>query len=678
MPTSLSLAMERHEAGAFAEAAHLYREILVAQPQHADALHLLGVLMHQLNHSHVATELIGRAIQINQRFAPYHNNLGNALLAIGDITEARRSFKRSIALSRTADTYVNLGNLEFSQGEWAAAKASFQAALLCSPQSYEALFGLGNVAMAQGEHATATQWYEKSLSVAPRSSHALNALGNVRLAQGHVEGARASYLKAIECNPSNREAHINLGNVFMAESQFEPAIRSYEEAVRYLPSDSEAMTLLGIAHMKSGKQSIPYFEQALRLNPNDPKAHNALGVACEGLGEFARAAVAFEAALRLRPESVEYLCNVGRTMARAKDAAGIKFLERALQLNPDHIEAHWILAEILLSFGSYQRGFREYEWRWRSLEFSKRVRPFNQPLWDGKPLHGKVILLHAEQGYGDTIQFVRFIQDVVRLGGFVVLEVPSLLHRLLASLDGVHLCLRHGIDPLPPFDVHCPLMSLPHLLGTEITSIPPPVSLPIAPGKTALRMTDGSIPPLRVGLVWAGNPEHKRDAFRSMPLSSLLPLRDVTGVTMVCLQKNVPASDISTLSDFAMECPLADCNDFLDTANVICNVDLIVSVDTSVAHLAASMGKPVWLILPEDADWRWGMCGETTPWYPTMRLFRHAPDNARAKLVTHLVEQLNEFSGWVGWPIHDILPLHRVPHYGAERHEWAPTCRRPE
>jgi tetratricopeptide (TPR) repeat protein len=678
MSTTLNQAIEHHKVGAFVDAVHLYREILIAEPEHADALHLLGVLMHQMNHSQLAVELIDRAIQVNRRFGPYHNNLGNALLATGRVEEARHSFRRSLALSPSAETYINLGNLELSQREWGAAKRSFHAALRSSPKSFEAHFGLGNLAIAQDKHALAAQWYERALALAlaPESSQALNALGNARFGQGDMEEAIASYQRAIELAPSNHEAYINLGNAYMRQDRFESAVPVYEQGVRCLPSDRDPVVLLGIAYLKTRasekaiqvfskaveldpnyavshqllghalvqsryfQQTIPCFERALFLDPRNHEAHNGLGTALEGLGEFANADVAFRAALALQPESVEYLVNVGLNMARQRDPSGIELLERAIQIDPNHFEAHYALAEVLLATGFYERGFQEYEWRWNSPDLSKSVRYFSQPMWDGQPLNGRAILLHAEQGFGDTIQFVRFIKDVVRLGGVVLLEVQPGLYRLLAQLEGVQSCLRQGIDMLPSFDVHCPLMSLPYLLGTTIDSVPSPVSL------TAVRNDSSNVdqaPSLRVGVVWAGNPEHKRDSFRSVPLSSLSPLWEVVGVTMVSLQKNVPRSDLPMLLGLAMECALEGCQDFLDTAAVIRGLDLIIAVDTAVAHLAASTGKHVWLILPQAADWRWGMWGDTTPWYPTMRLFRH--ETTREELVARLAAELKRSSG---------------------------------
>ncbi|RZU39402.1 tetratricopeptide repeat protein [Edaphobacter modestus] len=688
MNPKLTLAISHHKAGTFVQAATLYRELLVAEPHNADALHLLGVLMHQIGQSKVATELIGYAIQINSQYAPYHNNLGNALHAIGDIAGARRSFERSITLdSRTSSTYVNLGNLENSQEDWGAAKKNFQAALRYSPASFDALFGLANLMMAKDETAAAIRWYKKAVSGEPHSIAALNALGNALLSSGDQEGAKTNYLAAAECAPSHPDAHINLGNVYMAQQQFDLAIRSYERAVHCAPSDRDAITLLGLAHLKredaeeamnafsralrldpgharthlflghaliKGKhflQSIQCFEETIRLEPTCDEAHNGLGAAYEGLGEYIKASAAFAAAHSLRPSSVDYLVNIGLNILRRKDKGGVEFLDRAIKLDPDHIDAHVARAVILLSEGDYELGWPEFEWRWRLPEFSARVRPFTQPLWEGQSLDRRVILLHAEQGYGDTIQFVRYVKDIVRLGGVIVLEVQSLLYRLLKQIPGVQACLRQGIDPLPNFDLHCPLMSLPNVLGTRLDSIPPPVELTAVAKDEIFLKPFQRLEALKVGIVWAGNPKHTRDTFRSIPFQMLLPFRELSGVTFVSLQKDVPNCDVIAASTFPMQRPLLSCEDFLDTARVIDTLDLVIGVDTSVAHLAASMGKPVWLMLPESADWRWGLEGEGTPWYPTMRLFRQTAKDGWADLVNRVLTDLAKISRTLHPPV---------------------------
>lgn len=676
----LALAMGQHQDGVFLQAAVLYRELLAVEPRNADALHLLGVLMHQIGQSQTAAQLIGCAIQINPEYAPYHNNMGNALRAIGDTQGAKHSFKRSILLDpRTPSTYVNLGSLEHTLECWEAAEENFHAALRWSSEDFDALFGLGNLAMAKGEVAVAIGWYERAVSREPRSAGALNALGNAQIASGDQEGAKTHYLAAAEYAPSNPDAHINLGNVYMAQKQFDRAIQSYERAVHCAPSDHGAVTLLGIAHLKNedaeqamsafaravqlnpgharshlflghslskGKHfqlSIRCFEEAIRLNPNYDEAHNSLGVAYEGLGEYSKAGESFATALSLGPDSVEHLVNVGLNLTRRKNSNGVQYLERALELDPDHIDAHVVMAEIRLTLGDYERGWREFEWRWRWPEFADRVRSFTQPMWNGQPLNQQVILLHSEQGYGDTIQFVRYIREVMRLGGTVILEVQPLLYRLLKEVPGVHACLRQG-DSRPQFDVHCPLLSLPHVLGAKPDSLPPPIELRATCGTGTHLKSSGPDQFLRVGLVWAGNSKHKRDSFRSMPLPLLLPLREVPGVTFLSLQKEIPNHDLDALSNFPIEQALTSCEDFLDTAGVIDSLDLVIGVDTSVAHLAASMGKPVWLMLPEAADWRWGLEGEQTQWYPTMRLFRQTAEDGRTGLVSCVLTALCRFS----------------------------------
>jgi len=670
----LILAIRYHEDRRLPEAEILYREILQENSRHADALHLLGVLMHQIGRSPLAAGLIADAIAINPGRAAYHNNLGNALRATGDIAGAKLSFQRSIALNcREASTYVNRGQLHQSQGEWLEAQADFLTALRYAADNPQALLGLGNTAAARGDHAAAAAWCRKALLQAPRLLPALNALGSAQLALDDHEGAAASYRRAIAYAPSDPNAHINLANLYMTRKHYDAAVASYEQAIRCNPKDREALILLGVACIEADQTeravhalacaaeidptyapaymfrgyalaragdpagSIAFYKEAIRLNPLSDEAHNNLGTAYEAIGDYAEAAACFAKALALKPASVNYLMNVGLTMARRNEREGVSFLEQAIVLDKDNAEVHTTLAEALLGFGDYERGWQEYEWRWRKADFSARGRGFDQPLWTGQPLQGKVILLHAEQGYGDTIQFVRFVEEVAHLGGEIVLEVQAELQRLMTGLPGVRECLRQGIDSLPAFDFHCPLLTLPLVLKTSVSSIPLPVRMPSI---RAAEPSAGARPMLRTGLAWAGNPQHLRDSTRSMPLQTLTALRSLPGMSFTCLQKEIPSRDADTVKSFPMEFPLAACNDFLDTAKVMQDLDLIISVDTAVAHLAASMGKPVWLLLPVAPDWRWGMAGEMTPWYPGMILFRQSTQDGWPEMMQRLVDQL--------------------------------------
>jgi Tfp pilus assembly protein PilF len=573
MNPKLGIAIRLHEAGSFAQAAMLYRELLRTEPRDADALHLLGVLMHQIGQPQMAIELIRCALQIHPHSGVYHNNLGNALLAAGLIEEAA---------------------------------VSYRAAIECAPEQPDGYINLGNLYVSQKQFVSGIRFYEQAVARAPSDRDAAMLLGIACLQHGEASAALDAFMRVVQLAPQHAASHLLHGHALVKCGQLSSAVRS--------------------------------FEQAVRLDPNSEEAHNCLGSAFDALGMYQKAGDAFFAAHLLRPDSVEYLMNLGLNMTRRKRKDGIELLDRALELDPAHVQAHITLAQILLTLGNYSRGWNEYEWRWRSSEFANGIRSFVQPTWNGEPLNGKVILLYAEQGYGDTIQFSRYVQQVVSLGGKVVLEVQPLLYRLLKDLPGVTICLRQGIDPLPYFDLHCPLMSVPHRIQTEGDCIPSPVALPSIRRREGFATNSQS---MKIGLVWAGNPAHKRDALRSIPLRTLLPLREISRLTFVSLQKKIPHCDADVVSDFLMEQPLLVCNDFLDTAEAIAGLDLVITVDTAVAHLAASIGMPVWMMLPEAADWRWGLEGETTAWYPTMRLFRMTAEEGWECVVRRIYERLN-------------------------------------
>ncbi len=539
MPPTLQDALQFHQAGELARAAQLYREILTADPRHADAYHLLGVLMHQMQHCEAAVELIGHAIQINEGFAPYHNNLGNALVALGRRDEARASFQRSINLNRSADTYINLATLDLGDGRIRESKAGFKAALRLSPKRWEGFVGLGRIAKTEGENRLARRWFERALSVKSDCVSALNGLGDLCFEEERFHGAEEFYTQATECLPSDVDAHLKLGHLHMRLERYPSAAASYGKAYRLLPQNHSTAILLGIAHLmnedleaakeiaaralelderhpashqllgnvlvlgREYEKALDSFKRSLSLDPKQHDAMNGMGNAYDGLGDYASAAPAFASALALQPQNPSYLQNVGINLSRQGDCRALTFFDRAIALAPNNADAHIALAVCLLSFGDYKRGFAEYEWRWRSPPFSKQHRQYDEPLWDGSPLLGKTILLHAEQGLGDTLQFVRFLPQVARLGGTILLLVQPQLFRLYESLEGIHACLRQGVDPLPAFEVHCPLLSLPAVLGTQLQTIPEPIDLRAVVGVGQQRPLKTV---LNVGLSWAGNP----------------------------------------------------------------------------------------------------------------------------------------------------------------------------
>jgi tetratricopeptide (TPR) repeat protein len=327
----------------------------------------------------------------------------------------------------------------------------------------------------------------------------------------------------------------------------------------------------------------------------------------------------------LNPELVEAHLNLGvALMAKTDVVPAITSFRRAIDLRPDSAKAHYNLALALLSSGNFREGWTENEWRWLCKGFTTPLRRFTQPLWDGSPLHGRTILLHCEQGFGDSIQFIRYAPLVAERGGRVVLWAPPELLSLMRGVQGVETVAT--AEPFPPFDVHCPLLSLPRALDTRLESIPANVPYLFADPVRTARWKDkvvASANGLKIGLAWAGRPTHTNDRNRSIGLKQLAPLAEITGVTFYSLQKGSSAHHAAGAPSGMNLIDLTDeLHDFADTAALIENLDMVIAVDTSVAHLAGAMGKRVWVLLPFSADWRWLLNREDNPWYPTMRLFR--------------------------------------------------------
>jgi tetratricopeptide (TPR) repeat protein len=330
-------------------------------------------------------------------------------------------------------------------------------------------------------------------------------------------------------------------------------------------------------------------------------------------------------------------------LKRAEEA--LESFDRALALKPDLAEAHWNKALLLLELGDFARGLPEYEWRWRR-ESELKPRDFTQPAWRGEELGGRTILLHSEQGFGDSIQLLRYVPMVAAKGGRVVLEIPDSLMPLVGRRDGVVAMVKPGA-PLPPFDLHCPLMSLPLAFGTTLATVPAQVPYLQVPVERAADWRDrlpGTGRP-RVGLVWSGKPTHKNDHNRSIALHRLAPLLSLSGIDFVSLQREYREADMAALAASRnlrrLDAALAD---FADTAAVVEAVDLVITVDTAVAHLAGALGKPVWILVSSIQDWRWLLQREDSPWYPTARLFRQPEIGDWDSVIGRLARELAAFA----------------------------------
>ena len=549
-----------HRAGMLENAQDIYEKTLIAQPDHFDAMHLLGLIAYQTANFELAEHLIKGAITLNPKNASYHSNLGNVLKANHKYDDAILSYDQAIQLKPDFTyTYYNRGNALLIQRKLQDAIKSFDQAIAISPEFTEAYNNRGNALKDLKRLEEAIASYDMAIQIKPDYAEAYNNRGNALKDLKRLEESIASYDMAIQIKPDYAEAYNNRGNALKERRKIDAAIRDYS--------------------------------QAIDLKPNCFEAFNNQG---NGLKE------------------------------KKQLSAAIASYNKAIEIKPDFAEAYWNKSLALLLSGDYINGWEFYEWRWQRHEFASLKRDFLQPLWLGTPsLLNKSILLHGEQGFGDTIQFFRYAKLVSDLGAKVILEVQKPLITLLEDLDGIAFATTRG-EKLPEFDFHCPLMSLPHALKTTVDTIPtrnPYILSKLA--KVAIWETKlGKRIKPRVGVVWSGNRRHKNDHARSISLKQLL-LYLPENCQYISLQKGLSLAEGKLLHENPQILNFAhELHDFSDTAALTELLDCIVSVDTSVAHLAAAMGKKTWVLLPNDPDWRWFLDREDSPWYPTIKLYR--------------------------------------------------------
>jgi tetratricopeptide (TPR) repeat protein len=612
MPTALQsafiAAVRHHQGGLLNEAETLYRQVLAADPRHADSLHLLGVVAFQTGRSRIAVELIRKAINIKGNVAAYHSNLGNALKEQGRLTFAFACYRKALALEPDfAAAHCNLGNALKALGHLEDAVGCYRKSLALDPGVPDTYYNLGNTLRDQGRTGDAATCYRQAVKIKPDFAEALNNLGGMLKELGQFAEAVDLCRKAISLKPDYPDAHNNLGAAL--EARGEP-----EEALHHL-------------------------RRALELRPNDPNAHNNLGNTLRLLGRLDETLECHTRALELAPDDPEAHNNLGTTYCELRQLdAAIACYRKAIALKQDHQRAHTNLGLMLLAQGDMSAGWEEYEWRRKSPTVLNE-RQFTQPQWRGEAAEGRTLLVHAEQGFGDTLQFCRYGPLAAARGLRVVMEVQEPLVRLLRTLPAVDV-LPAGVEALPQFDFHCPMLSLPLALGTTITSIPATVSYLHADEDEAAtwkaRLTELANQGLRVGLAWGGSASYAANRRRSLSLDRLARLFDISGLHFFSLQKDRPAPP--------GEFPLTDCmdriKDFADTAALIANLDLVISADTAVAHLAAALGKPVWLLDRFDADWRWLTGRSDSPWYPTLRIYRQPTLGDWDWVLTRVVEDL--------------------------------------
>lgn len=590
-------ALALHQKGQGAQAQALYEAILKDQPRHCDALHLLGVIAYDARDFHKAVELIGKAIDICQNNAAFYSNRGNALKELKQFDAAIASYDNAIALKPDfAQAYYNRGNAlkELKQPE--AAIASYNKAIDHKPDWPEAYTNRG-VALQELKH---------------------------------LDASIESFNQAIAIKPDFAQAYYNRGNALWELQRADEAIESFTKATLIRPDFAQAYCNRGLALQSLGQldAALESFEQALALRPDDAQANYNRGVALLEHKQIDAALESFDRALALQPDYAQAHYNRGVVLQeRSQLDAAVASYDKAIEIRPNLAQAHWNKSLALLLAGDYQRGWELFEWRWIDEKTGLTKRNFPQALWLGKEsLVGKTILLHSEQGLGDTIQFCRYAKLASDMGARVIMEVDQSLIDLFKGLAGVAELVVKG-TPLPPFDFHCPLLSLPLAFNTTLDSIPCPTKYLCADsGKVAYWANKlGTRVKPRVGLVWSSTSSFKGDSSRSVNLSEFIAALPTHGFDFVCLQKELKAADKCALASRTDIRFFGDAlNDFSDTAALIECVDLVISTCTSVPHLSSALGKSTWILLAHVPDWRWLLTRSDSPWYSAARLYRQA------------------------------------------------------
>jgi tetratricopeptide (TPR) repeat protein len=607
----LQQAISLRDAGKWKEAAVLYRQLLTVAPRQPQLLTDLGTITLYLGDFREGVRLFGLSLEADPN--------------------------QPLVLSNRAVGLKNLGRLE-------EALESADGAIRLMPGYADAHNNRGLVLHELGRFEDALASYGEAVRLHPGHAPAHHNRGRTLRRLGHFEEALAAYDRAIQLHPGNAECHSDRGATLHALGRFEEALAAYDRAITLNPGLASAhynrgVTLHELARYDAALHS---YDRVLELQPDNAEAYNSRGMTLQAMQRGAEALASYDRAIALDPQYADACCNRGvlcYSLGRVDEA--LDGYQRAIALQPGHVPAHLNMAILKLLAGDYDEGWNLYEWRWKGVQ-ENVIRYFPQPLWLGEqPISGKTLLIYAEQGFGDFIQICRYVEMVEALGAKVVIEAPGALAPLAASLKGRPRVVERG-RPLPSFDLQCPIMSLPLAFKTTVGTIP--ASVPYlyvdADRQKKWQRKLGARTRPRVGLAWSGNVRLKTGQNRILPLDQLKPLLHLP-VEFHALQKEFRPEDGATLAQCKELCLHPDdLHDFADTAALIQEMDVVISVDTAVAHLAGALGKPLWVALPYVADWRWMQQRTDSPWYPTATLFRQPALGDWASVVCAIEQRL--------------------------------------
>jgi tetratricopeptide (TPR) repeat protein len=557
---------------------------------------------------------------------------GLRLLKAGQLTEAEKYGRKALAIDAShADSLHLMGLLCFAAGQNDLAIEWFAQAIRQTPNVADYFLNLGAVLQHQGRYDEAAKSLDRALILKPDLAEAWYRLGQVLQQQKRLDEAILSFDQAHKVNPRYLEAANASALLNFETYQYDEAILRFDRSLEIDPGQAGAYHLKGICQLRLQRfpEALANCGRALELAPGQPEITNNVGLVLQRLARNEEALAYFDRAIALKPRFALAFNHRGTSLSELRrfDEALASFAS-AIAIDPGYSDAHWNLSLLQLLLGDFAAGWAEREWGRKSQAVGFVDRQFTKPLWFGEEsVVGRTILLHSDEGLGDTIQFCRYATLVAQRGARIVLEVQDLVHSLLSGIEGVALCLpKTGIE-LPDFDLHCPLSSLPLAFGTRLETIPSAVSYLPAPPRARVQIWEGRLgshDKLRVGLVWSGNPAHGNDRNRSMTLRTLSPILDLDAC-FVSLQKDVRPDDKAVLVERTEIVDLTELlSDFADTAALMSCLDLVITVDTSVAHLSGALGRPTWILLPYTPDYRWLLDRDDSPWYPTARLFRQS------------------------------------------------------
>jgi tetratricopeptide (TPR) repeat protein len=651
------------QAGRLQEAVTAIRHALSLSPRAGVFYANLGVALEALGQMDEAINSYREAIRLRPEDADAHYNLGNVLRVQKNWNEARDHYGEAIRLKPDyAKAYSNLGLTLAAQGKLEEAVVHYRQALQLRPDSFETQNNLGVALLDLGRLEEAAACERVALRLNPDFPHAHHNLGDALLRLNQLDLAVASYRQALRLNPKFVEAWNNLGNALQRQDMLTEASKCYREALRINPAFAEAANNLGtvLQKQKQYDEAIRLHRQALHQNPYFAEAWNNLGSAFQLQDQLDEAIGCYQQAVWLKPDYADawnHLGNLHCEQSRFGDA--LASYDQGLKCRDDLGEMHFNRARLNLLLGNWEQGWPEYEWRWQTIAFVPRV--FREPRWDGSPLGEKSLLVYTEQGLGDTVHFCRYLPLVKQRVGKLILQCQPKLLPLLTCIRQVDCLVAQSAQP-PLFDAQLPITSLPGIMQTDLGTVPNAVpylhadpalikrwksakcGLPSAVSSTSSTPHSAlRTPYFLIGIAWQGNPAFFADRHRSVPLRHFAPLAEVQGIQLISLQKGPGTDQLQVKCGVrSAECGVQSLQDtlsrlrsvlrnphideasgaFMDTAAIMRSLDLVITSDTAVAHLAGGLGIPVWVALSKVPDWRWLLDREDSPWYPTMRLFR--------------------------------------------------------